>query len=297
MLKSEFSRRDFIRVLAIGGAALSLPGCGAFQKEKYTAEIGIQLYTIRKAIEKDFESTIQKIADMGFMGVETYFLPEPITLQRAGKLLKAVGLEVLGCHCELPVGDDRDAVLEMAEAYDCDRMIYHGWPQDDKYKNLDALKHTVEVYNEISESLKAEGLRFGLHNHWWEFEQTASIYPFYYLLENIDPDIFFEIDTYWVKTGGQDPVKVVSDFGKRAPLLHIKDGPAQKGDLAYQQVPIGEGTIDFPGIVKAGGKNIEWMIVEFDEYEYDIFEGVQKSYNYLTKNGLAKGKILKNEPE
>jgi len=85
----------------------------------------------------------------------------------------------------------------------------------------------VEVYNEISVSLKAEGLRFGLHNHWWEFEQTAS----------------------------------------------------------------GEGTIDFPGIVKAGGKNIEGMIVEFDEYDHDIFEGVQKSYNYLTKNGLAKGKI------
>jgi sugar phosphate isomerase/epimerase len=181
--------------------------------------------------------------------------------------------------------------LKMAEAYGCDRMVYHGWPQDGKYKNLDAIKHTVEVYNEVSASLKADGLRFGLHNHWWEFEETGSFYPAYYLLENLNPDIFFEIDVYWVKTGGQVPVKVVRDFGRRAPLLHIKDGLAQKGDIGYRQVPAGDGTVDFPSVVKAGGKNIEWMIVEFDEYEHDIFEGVQKSYTYLTKNRLAKGKI------
>jgi sugar phosphate isomerase/epimerase len=180
----------------------------------------------------------------------------------------------------------------MAEAYESDRMVYHGWPQDDKYKNTDALKQTTALYNEISIALKTAGIKFGLHNHWWEFEKNEeSVYPFYYLLENLDPDIFFEIDIYWAKTSGQDPVKVLTDFGKRAPLLHIKDGPAQKGDLMYKHVPAGEGTVDFSGVVKAGGKNIEWMIVEFDEYEHDIFEGIQKSYSYLTKNGLAKGKV------
>jgi len=291
MLISEYSRRDFIRVLVLSGAALTIPGCNIFTKENITAKIGIQLYSVREAIETDFGTTIKKIADMGYVGVETYFLPENIPLKVAAKSIGEVGLEVISCHCELPVGFDRDVTLKMAEAYKSNRMVYHGWPQDNKYETPDAIKYTVDVYNDIAASLKTEGLQFGLHNHWWEFEKTGSYYPFYYLLENLDPEIFFEIDVYWAKTGGQDPVKVVRDFAERAPLLHIKDGPALKGPTGYQQVPAGEGTVDFTGIAKAGGKNIEWMIVEFDEYGGDIFDGVQKSYTYLTANRFAKGKI------
>ncbi len=292
MVKSAYSRREFIKIMALGGAALTMPGCDLVQSKKYVPNLGIQLYTVRKTIEQDFEAAIRKIAETGYLGVETYFLPEQITLQRAGKTLKDAGLKVFSCHCNLPVGDDRETALRMAEAYENDRMVYHGWPQGDKYKNADALKNTTAVYNEISVALKAAGIKFGLHNHWWEFEKNEeSVYPFYYLLENLNPDIFFEIDTYWAKTSGQDPAKVLTGFGRRAPLLHIKDGPALKGDLMYKHVPAGEGAVDFLGVVKAGGKNIEWMIVEFDEYEHDIFAGIKKSYGYLTKNGLAKGNV------
>jgi hypothetical protein len=59
----------------------------------------------------------------------------------------------------------------------------------------------------------------------------------------------------------------------------------------YAMVPAGSGVMDFPAIVKAGGINIQWMIVEFDEYAGNIFDGIQGSYTYLTKNSLAKGKI------
>jgi len=292
MLTSEYSRREFLRTLSFGGAAMAAHGFKTFEPAKYIPTIGLQLYTMRKVFVQDFEGTIKKIAETGFVGVETFAMPEQITLARAGKAISEAGLKVIGCHCNLPIGGDRDVALKMAEAYGADRLIFHGWPPGDKYKNGDQLKHTVEVYNEISSALKSQGLKFGLHNHWFEFEKNdESVIPFYYFLKNVNPDIFFEIDTYWTKTGGQDPVKILTDFGKRAPLLHIKDGAAQKGTEMNKHVPAGEGTLDFPGIVKAGGKNIEWMIVEFDEYEHDIFEGIQKSYAYLTKNGLAKGKV------
>jgi sugar phosphate isomerase/epimerase len=232
---------------------------------------------------------MKKNSDMGYIGIETYFLPENITLKYASKIFKQVGLQVLGMHIELPVGDKRDNVLRMAEAYECERAIYHGWPEGDKYKTLDFTKRTANSYNEASAFLKLNGLKFGLHNHWWEFEKQDGIYPFYYLLENLDKEIFFEIDTYWAKTGGQNPTKVIHDFGISAPLLHIKDGPAIKGEKSYEQVPAGEGVMDFPSIVKAGKNNIKWMIVEFDEYAKNIFDGIQLSYNYLTKKELAKG--------
>jgi sugar phosphate isomerase/epimerase len=291
MNKSNYSRKDFLKLTGLVTIALILPGYRVFANEKYKPKIGIQLYTVRKAIEKDFEVPVRKISEIGYQGVETYALPENITLKLAAKTFKDTGLKIFSMHSELPVGENRDLAFRMADAYDCDTVVYHGWPEEDKFKDLDATKRTVEIYNEISMALKTKGLRFGLHNHWWEFEKDKDgIYPFYYLLENLDKEILFEIDTYWAKTAGQDPAKVISDFNKRAPLLHIKDGPAVKGDPMYKHVPAGEGTLDFPAIGKAGGENIKWMIVEFDEYDKDIFDGIKKSYNYLTKNELAEGK-------
>jgi sugar phosphate isomerase/epimerase len=292
MKKLNYSRKDFLKLIGLGTAALSIPNIPLFADSKYKPKIGIQLYTVRKAIEKDFEGPVRKIAETGYAGVETYTLPENISLEQAGKVFKDFELEVFSMHSELPVGENRDLAVKMADAYNCDLVLYHGWPEENKFGTIEQAKKTVETYNEISAFLKSKGLRFGLHNHWWEFEKTDyGIYPFYYLLENLDEDVVFEVDTYWTKVAGLDPAKVMTDFGKRAPLLHIKDGPAVKGDPMYKHVPAGEGALDFPAIVKAGGENIKWMIVEFDEYEKDIFEGIKKSYEYLTKNNLAEGKI------
>jgi sugar phosphate isomerase/epimerase len=291
MESANYSRKEFLKLIGFGAASLTFSGWKNSVKGKDAASIAIQLYTVRREIEKDFQDTMHKIAEMGFVGVETYALPANITLAQAAKVFKDCGLKVISMHTEMPVGDQRDAILEMADAYNCKYVIYAGWPQGDKYKNLEATKRTADTYNETASFLKTKGLHFGLHDHWWEFEKTDGIYPFYYLLEHLDHNVFFEIDTYWVKTSGQNPAKVVADFGKRAPFLHIKDGPAIKGDKAYEQVPAGSGTMDFPSIVKAGGSNIKWMIVEFDEYAGNIFEGAQSSYTYLTKNDLAKGKV------
>jgi sugar phosphate isomerase/epimerase len=290
MPDTDYTRRNLLKSLAAGTVALTLPRLDLFAAPGYTPKIGLQLYTIRKKIEQDFDGTIRKIAEIGFEGIETYALPGNVTLEHAAKVFRDAGLTIFSMHTELPAGDKKDGVLKMADAYKCDLAIYPGWPQGEKYKDTAATQHMVEVYDEASAFLKGRGLRFGLHNHWWEFEKNDGIYPYYYLLEHASKDIVFEIDTYWAKTGGQDPAAVLKRFGTRAPLLHIKDGPAQKGERAYAQVPAGSGVMDFPAIVKAGGKNIKWMIVEFDEYDKDIFDGVRQSYSFLTKKGLARGR-------
>ncbi len=286
----DYSRRSLLKSLAAGTVALVLPRLDLFASPGYRPKIGLQLYTIRKQIDQDFDGTIRKIAQIGFEGIETFALPVNVTLEHAAKVFREAGLEIIGMHTELPAGDKKEAVLKMADAYKCDLAIYPGWPQGDKYKDTAATQHMVEVYDEASAFLKSHGLRFGLHNHWWEFEKTDGIYPFYYLLDHVSNDVVFEVDTYWAKTGGQDPAAVLRRFGKRAPMLHIKDGPAEKGERAYAQVPAGSGVMDFPSIVKAGGKNIRWMIVEFDEYDKDIFDGVRQSYSFLTTQGLARGR-------
>ena len=290
MKPDYYTRRDFVTLLGMAAAALTFSGRDLPEKRKSSASLGFQLYTVRKQIEKDLKGTMRKIANMGYVGVETYALPENLTLAAAARVFKASGLKVFGMHTDLPMGAQREGVLKMADAYQCDHVVYAGWPQGEKYKDLDAIRKTAELYDETAVYLKSKGLRFGLHNHWWEFEKTEGVYPFYYLLEHLSPEIFFEIDTYWAKTGGVSPAKVVADFGKRAPFLHIKDGPAIKGDKAYEQVPAGKGSMDFPSIVEAAGQNTKWMIVEFDEYAGDIFGGMKASAAFLTSKGLAEGK-------
>ena len=83
-----------------------------------------------------------------------------------------------------------------------------------------------------------------------------------------------------------DPAKVVKELGPRAPLLHIKDGPAVKDE---PQVAVGDGVLDFPRIVQAAEGAVEWLIVELDHCGTDMMEAVEKSYQYLVKGGLARG--------
>jgi sugar phosphate isomerase/epimerase len=285
------SRRELLTLMGAGTAALALPPTALVGNGRPRPKIGLQLYTVRASIEHDFEVTMRRVAEIGFLGIETYALPANVPLARAARVFRDAGLTVLGMHVELPVGERREAGLRLADAYACDRVVDAGWPQGDRYKDRAATRRTADVYNEIAEFLAGRGLRFGLRNHWWEFEETDGIVPFDYLLEHLDTRVFFEIDTYWAKTAGADPAKVVADFGARAPLLHIKDGPAVKGDAMVRQVPAGAGVVDFPAIARAGGGNTEWMIVEFDEFAGDIFEGIRRSYTYLTASVLAEGRV------
>jgi sugar phosphate isomerase/epimerase len=106
------------------------------------------------------------------------------------------------------------------------------------------------------------------------------------MLEDLDPDVFLEVDVYWVQTARQDPVQVIRRLGSRAPLLHIKDGPCQ---IEEPMTALGEGVVDIPGVVAAGAASTEWLIVELDRCATDMLEAVRKSYQYLVGKGLARG--------
>jgi sugar phosphate isomerase/epimerase len=260
------------------------------------APVALQLYTVRKEIEKDIAGTLRKVAQVGFEAVETAFWPAAISVKQAGKHLKDAGFTVSSAHIELPVGDKKAAMLETAETFNCTRMIWHGWPEDKRYSTLEGTKELADIYNEAYHFAKSNKLQFGLHNHWWEFRNKVDgRFVYEVLLERVDPGIFFELDTYWIKVAGHDPAKIVKQYGKRAQLLHIKDGPAKWNDALPKDNPdpmvaVGKGTQDFPAIVKAADGNTQWMVVEMDVVATDLFTAIQDSYNYLIRNKLATGK-------
>jgi sugar phosphate isomerase/epimerase len=280
-------RRDLLKLMGAGAVAMAFPD-HTLHAAGPRPGVALQLYTVRKTIDTDFDGTIRRVAEVGFRAVETYSFPPTLTPQHAASVFNSHGIQVIGMHAPFPVGADRETVLRTAEAYRCDRVILPSWSNPESYKTRDAIRRMADVYNEMGKYLASQGLRFGLHNHWMEFEMQEGFFPFYYLHEHLDKSIFFEIDTYWARTAGKDPAKVLRDFGARVQFLHIKDGPAEKGEPATKQLPAGEGVLNFPAIARAGGKNIRWMVVEFDDYAKDIFEGIRQSYSFLTSRGLAK---------
>ena len=136
MDSTKYSRKDFIKVLGLGTASLAWGGWNGTGTARYCAPIAFQLYSVRREIEKDFDATIHALADMGFEGVETYALPAHLTLSHAAKVFKECGLSVISMHTELPVGNQRESIMQSAEAYQCDHIIYAGWPQGKDIKIL-----------------------------------------------------------------------------------------------------------------------------------------------------------------
>jgi sugar phosphate isomerase/epimerase len=240
--------------------------------------IALQLYSVRDLLPKDFEGVIRRVAAMGYQGVETAGFPG-ITPAEAGKLFKSLGLQVPAIHSfPPPVGEKIKEVLDIVSALGCKTIVSGFGP--DRFGTLDATRKACDEFNHAAELAHANGLRLCIHNHWWEYLAVEGSYPYKVMLERLDPKIGFEIDTYWVKTGGVDPASVVKEMGKRAPLLHIKDGPAVK---EKPQVAVGEGVLDFPSIIKAGQGAYEWLIVEFDSCATDVMEAAEKSCKYLKK--------------
>ncbi|HLY68423.1 MAG TPA: sugar phosphate isomerase/epimerase [Puia sp.] len=293
-MNQPFPRREFLRLYGSSTLCAALLPTRIFTAAiNPTAKIALQLYTVRKELEKDMASVFHRLAAIGIKTVETAFWPPKVTERDAAKKLKEAGLKVSSCHIEIPVGNKKAAMLQTAEIFDCKEMIWHGWPEDKRYSSLDGTKELIAVYNEASHFAKANGLRFGLHNHWWEYRnRVGGRFVYEWLLDGADKDIFFEIDTYWVKVAGQDPAKIIEKFGDRARFLHMKDGPATWNDSLPKDNPdpmvaLGKGVQNFPAIVKAADHNIKWMVIEMDVVATDVFIAIQESYDYLLRNKFA----------
>ena len=292
----NLNRRNFLQLSGMGliGSALPLASNFSFEPYKWKpAKLSVQLYTVRDQIKTDIPGTLGKVKAIGFDHVETAFWPDGISVQKAAEYLKQAGLTVSSAHIEIPTGKNKQIMLDTAAAYNCKRMIWHGWPEDKRYSSLQGTMELVSIYNEAGKFAKENGLQFGLHNHWWEYRnKVGGRYVYEVLLENLDKDIFLEVDTYWVKVAGQDPAAIVKKLGSRAQLLHIKDGPAKWNDNLPKDNPdpmtaVGKGTQNFPAIVQAADGNTEWMVVEMDKTSGDVFVALKESYDWLVSNKMV----------
>jgi sugar phosphate isomerase/epimerase len=241
--------------------------------------IALQLYSVREELKQDFEGTIRKVAAMGYQAVETAkdYGGSP---QNAAKLFGELGLTVCSAHIDLPVGDMKNEVLETLAILGTNTAVCPFRPPD-KFESLDGIKSVCDELNQAAAS--APGLRIGYHNHHFEcIKLSDGTLPLLKMLDYLDSNVVFEVDTYWAQTGGANVVELMNALGKRAALLHMKDGSTKRED---PMTALGEGVMDIKAILAASQTDL--YVVELDRCATDMIEAVDKSAQYL--KGLLNG--------
>jgi len=244
-------------------------------------------YTVLEQATADLEGTLDRVARIGYLGIETYGLVENYGARRVRDAVAAAGLTVTSAHTPFPAGDVASRILDDALELGAGTLI---WSMErEEFDTADAIARGVERVNEAAENAGAHGLTIGYHNHFAEFANTIDGRQAYeVLLDLLDPRVVIELDAYWTRMGGADPASVLSRLGDRARFIHIKDGPAESYEHDVM-VPIGEGSMDWRGILTVPS-GLAWHIVELERLSIDTFDALESSYRHLVGGGLSKGR-------
>jgi sugar phosphate isomerase/epimerase len=242
-------------------------------------KIALQLYSIKELTEKDFLGTLKKVAEVGYAGVEfAGFFNTPARELR--KVLDDLNLKAAGSHAGPDaLKADLEALIEYALEIGNPYLIAP-WMPEEMRNSADAYKRTGELFNQIGSKCKENGLKFGYHNHEFEFEKFGGEYGLDLLVANTQPDhLFIELDTFWVEYSGLKSVDFINKYKERCAILHIKEMMSLEQKVNTE---IGKGIMDFKGITAAGKKyGAEWYTVEQEEFEIDQLQSIRESYGYL----------------
>lgn len=245
-------------------------------------DYSLQLYTLRRPLEEDLPGTIRRVADIGFTQVEPYNFVA--TAKELGSALKENGLTAPSGHAPL-LSQDQDEIFAAARDLGITTVIDPFIPAD-RWQTAEDIRATAEKLNEAAKKGAEYGIRVGYHNHQWELESLVEgRTALEYFADLLDPELVLEVDTYWVAVGGQDPVDILARLGDRVKLIHIKDGPLTTDTKAQQ--PAGKGKVQVLDVI-AAAKALEVGVVEFDDYEGDIFQGIAESLAFLNSAGASE---------
>lgn len=247
----------------------------------------IQLWTLRNEMKINFEETIQQVSKIGFAGVEPIGLSY-LTHEQQNKIYQQNKLQVLSFHCSGAdlFSEKINDLIAAAKKYGAKYIVAGSSPKKEDFSTLEGIKSLADRYNAAGDIAAKQGLKVGHHNHDWEMQIVNGKPAIEHFLNAINKNVIFELDSYWAKVGGVDPIELLKNFGKKIPLVHIKDGPVVKGEV---MLPFGRGKLDIPGIV-AAAKDAEALYVELDDVKVVThMEAVKESYSYMINKKLAVG--------
>jgi len=241
-------RRSF---LSTCGAALLGAACsrvGTTQPGERLERIGVQLYTVRRDLARDFEGTISRIAEIGYRELEFagYHNKSPAEIRA---LLARLNLTAPSSHVPIEVlRSDTSAAIAAATQVG-HRYLIVPWLAPEARRSLDDYRRLAEELNRIGEQVKAAGMQLGYHNHDFELEPMGGSVPLDVLMNGTEANlVVLELDLYWATKAGADPLSYFARFPGRVQLVHVKDSA---GAPDHRMVDVGKGTIDWAATFKA----------------------------------------------
>ena len=228
--------------------------------------LGVQLWSVKDEIKQDFEGMLDKLAKLGFQGVEFAgelgkYKADPAGLKA---FLKKTGLQCAGAHVPLAQLSEANfkATTDYYKAVGCPRLIV---PMDARAANKEGTAELAKELSGLAVKLRGQGLQFGYHNHEAEMLGAKGQTNWDLLAKNTPKDFILQQDVGWTTYAGKDPIAFVNEYPGRTVTTHYK-AKFVKGTNGTSI--IGQDKTDWTGLTKAvrsvGGT--EWIIVEQEEY-------------------------------
>jgi sugar phosphate isomerase/epimerase len=279
------SRRNFLKTGGFSAAALAIGSRKLLAGTNASARLGIQLYSVRNDMDKDPSGTLKQLADMGYRYVEhanyhnrKFYGYAPADFK---KLLEGYGLKMPSGHVVLTPKDYDFTKKDFTDNWKYtvedaatagQEYLVSPWLDESLRKNLNDFKTYMDVFNQSGRLCRKHGLKFGYHNHDFEFNTRLEGKLLYDLiLEYTDPKLVAQqLDMGNLYNGGAKALDIATRYPGRFELMHVKDEiPATGGNEKYESTVLGKGIVGTKEVCDIGRRSggTKYFIVEQESYQ------------------------------
>ena len=280
----QTSRRSFIK-----SSSLAILGAGFLSNEMLAAAkakqlTGIQLYSVRDDMTKDALGTLKQVSAMGYKHVEhANYISRKFygyTPTEFKKILGDLGLNMPSGHTVLAKQHWDESKNDFTDAWKYtvedaatvgQQLVISPWLDASLRKNADDLKKFMDVFNKSGELCKKHGMRFGYHNHDFEFSEKLDGVTIYDLImKNTDSSVVVQqLDIGNLYNGGANAMEVLKQHADRFVSMHVKDEiKATSGNEHYESTVLGQGIVGVKAVLDyAKKKGTKHFIIEQESYQ------------------------------
>ncbi|WP_281998431.1 sugar phosphate isomerase/epimerase family protein [Priestia flexa] len=241
--------------------------------------VAVQLYTLRDELEKDFKGTIEKVAELGYEGVE-FAGYGGYSAQEVRELLEQVGLQVAASHISLEqLEENLEEVISFEKELGNTAIVCPYLAPERQTE--EGYKQLISVLNHAERRCAEEGIRLYYHHHDFGLKELPNGKS---ALETIldETNVGVEFDVYWLTKAGGNPVEWMKKYQNRARLIHLKDMTTDDKQLF---APLGTGGVNLTAILSQGDNmDVKWWIIEQDQCEGPALDSVKQSLGYYLQH-------------
>jgi len=296
----SISRRTFLKTASASAACAAVwSSVPRLMANALGLPLGLQLYSVRDVLPKDYEGTLRQLATLGYREVEAagFFNHSASEVKQA---MAQAGLNCVSAH--YPLKDLLPKVDEVVQygkdlglkyivcaapmLKDASRVKDPSSRAARESMTLDDWRWNADQFNHIGERVSAAGMRFAYHNHTPEFRSENGVLFYDELMRATDPaKVSMELDCGWAVVAGQNPAVLLTRYPKRIVMLHVKDfklTPTSTPESHPPSTEMGHGTIDYHPIFEAAKKaSIEHAFVEQEEFDMPEMEALKIDAEYV----------------